>query len=85
MFEDGFHPIEPNLFDAKTSAAMKQIADLSNRSILDQLTLDANDYTDIIKEQREKLVLLQEKRDELEEELRVTKNLLAVATAGKGR
>ena len=51
MIENDFSNIEVNLFDINTSAAMKQIADLSNQSILEQLTWDANDYTTIIKEQ----------------------------------
>lgn len=83
MFADGYHPVEQNLFDVKTCEAMKQIADLSNRSILEELALDANDYTSMIVEQREKLLSLQDKINGLEEDLRQTKNELAVAKAKK--
>lgn len=53
MSRNKFEAIKVNLFDIKTCEAMRQIADLSNRSIMNELTLDANDYTDIVKDQRE--------------------------------
>lgn len=76
MEADGFESIKVNLFDINTSDAMKQIADLSNRSIMEQLTWDANDYTDMLKDQRD---LIQRQNSELaatKEELRVAKNKL---------
>lgn len=56
---------------------MKQVADISNRSIMDQLSLDGNDYTQMLKEQREMIVELTAKTDELKEENRNLKNRLA--------
>lgn len=73
---NGYEAMKVNLFDIKTSESMKQIADLSNTSILEQLSLDANDYTEMLKEQREMLVKLREKGEELEEENRQLKNTL---------
>ena len=72
-----------NLFDINKSAAMKQIADLSNQSIMEQLTWDANDYTKMIKEQREKITEQQEKIDSTSEENRILKNKLAILEAKK--
>lgn len=71
---NGFDEIKVNFFDIETSEAMKQIADISNRSIMEQLTWDANDYTEMIKEQREKLLSLQEENAELKEQNRLLQN-----------
>ena len=72
--EKGFESIYVNKFDIETCEAMKQIADISNRSIMDELTFDANDYADMLKEQRVKLVDAESKIDELTEENRKLKN-----------
>ena len=77
MFADGVEGVKVNLFDVKTSAAMKQIADISNKSILDQLSLDANDYTEMLKDQRELLLATTAERDTLSEENRSLKNEIA--------
>ena len=77
MGDERFEEIKVNLFDIKTSEAMKQVADLSNRSILDQLTFDANDYTEMIKEQRELLRSYESELARVTEELRLAKNRLA--------
>ncbi|RHP47050.1 hypothetical protein [Clostridium sp. AF32-12BH] len=71
---DGFEEMKVNLFDINTSASMKQIADLSNQSIMDQLTFDSNEYTEMIKEQREMIVRFQNENERLEEENRILKN-----------
>lgn len=69
----GFEKIKVNLFDIETSEAIKQIADASNRSIMEQLTWDANDYTEMIKEQREMLSKLYSEVAELKETNRLLK------------
>lgn len=71
---NGLDEIKVNLFDIETSEAMKQIADISNRSIMEQLTWDSNDYTEMIKEQREKLLSLQDEVNELKEQNRILQN-----------
>jgi len=78
MVDNGFDDIEVNLFDIDTSSAMKQIADLSNQSIMEQLTWDSNDYTSMIKEQRETITTQQEKINVISEENRILKNKIAV-------
>jgi len=83
MADNGFDDTEVNLFDINTSAAMKQIADLSNQSIMDQLTWDSNDYINMIKEQREKITEQQEKIDATSEENRILKNKIAIFEAKK--
>lgn len=83
MAQNGYEAIQVNLFDIKTSEAMKQIADLSNRSIMDQITLDANDYTQIVKDQREMIQKFELERDTLAEENRQLKNQIIDLTAKK--
>jgi hypothetical protein len=73
MARDDFKAIKENLFDIKTSEAMLQVASLSNRSILNELTLDANDYTDIVKDQREIIQKIELELLNLEEENRLLK------------
>ncbi len=85
MDSDGFEKIKVNMFDITTSDAMKQIADLSNRSILEQLTWDANDYTEMVKEQREIILKQNKELDQALEELRIAKNKLIDIEQAKKR
>lgn len=64
---------EMNAFDIGTAEGMLQVAELSNNAIMKQLQLDENDYTDMIKTQREMINSLQVKAAETEEELRIFK------------
>jgi len=70
LHEKGIDSAEINVYDIETCAGMKQVADISNKSIFEQLTLNENDYTEMIKEQRELLIKLQQRVEELEEENR---------------
>lgn len=74
MEEDGYQAIKQNLFDIKTCEAMKQIAELSDQSILDQLTLDSNEYAGMVKDQRQMITSLTERAEAAEEENRMLKN-----------
>lgn len=65
---------KPNIYDVKTSAAFRQIFDISHKSILSQLELDDSDYAAMVKEQREMIKNLQDKCDKLSEENRNLKN-----------
>lgn len=83
MAENGFSEIQVNLFDIKTSAAFKQIDEISNTNIANQLTLDSNEYTDIIKEQRESVQSLTLENESLKEENRILKNKVIDLESGK--
>jgi len=74
MESNGFEEIKVNLFDIKTCEAMKQIADLSNESIMDQLTFDSSDYSEMIKEQREMILKYEQTAEAINEENRLLKN-----------
>lgn len=53
---------------------MQQIANISNKAIMDELTLDVNDYSDMVKEQREMIEEYDRKTKSLEEENRILRN-----------
>ena len=62
---------EVNAFDIGTAEGMRQVADISNASIMKQIALDENDYTEMLAKQREMIVKLQEKADINEEKARI--------------
>ena len=54
---------EVNGFDLETCKAMKQVMDLSNASIMKTLSLDESEWSDMVAEQRQKIVDLQRDLD----------------------
>ena len=64
---------EINLFDIETCQGMKQVADISNKSIMEQLIFDENDYTEMLSKQREMILNLTQTKEKLEEENRLLK------------
>lgn len=62
---------ENNAFDIGTCEGMRQVADISNASILKQIHLDENDYTEMLGQQREMIVSLQRQADENAEKARI--------------
>ena len=68
--EMGFKEAEMNYYDQLTCEGMRKVMDISNKSIMDQLRLDENDYNDMILTQKELIESLQSKIDDLEEEIR---------------
>ena len=74
MEKNDFQEIKLNLFDIKTSEAFRQIDEISNTNIANQLTLDNSDYSEIVKEQRDIIKKYEQSIDELKEENRLLKN-----------
>ena len=62
---------ELNAFDIGTCEGMRQVADISNASIIKQLHLDESDYTEMLAQQREMITKLQEQADQKTEEARI--------------
>ena len=62
---------EVNAFDIGTCEGMRQVADISNASIMKQIRLDENDYSEMLIQQREMITKLQEKADSNEEAARL--------------
>ena len=58
---------EVNAFDIGTCEGMRQVADISNASIMKQIRLDENDYTEMLANQRDLITKLQKRADENEE------------------
>ena len=84
MEKNGFQEIRVNLFDIKTSEAFKQIDDISNQNIANQLTLDNNEYSEIVKEQRDLIKNFESEVDKLKEENRNLKNKIIDLENKKG-
>lgn len=79
LFEIGLSTAEVNLYDLETSESIKQIADISNRSIREQLLFDENDYTDMIAQQSNLIKKLDSELMKVKEEnrlLRITNSML---------
>lgn len=62
---------ENNAYDIGTCKGMRQVADISNASILKQIHLDENDYTEMLATQREMIVKLQREAEENAEKARI--------------
>lgn len=62
---------EVNGFDIGTCRGMRQVADISNQSILNKIKLDENDYSEMLAEQRELLQKYIELAEEREEQARI--------------
>lgn len=62
---------EVNAFDIGTCKGMKQVANISHASIIEQIKLDENDYTGMLAEQRTMIVKLQEENEEWQEKARI--------------
>ena len=71
--EKGIVESDVNIFDIATLGSIKEVADVSNQSILNQIMLDENSYTEMIKEQRDLIAEYKSKSEKLEEELRLLK------------
>lgn len=71
MKEMNLRDAEVNLYDVEYSAGLKQVADISNASILKQIMLDENDSADMIIQQRELITKYKRIADEYEEKARI--------------
>ncbi len=75
--ESNFDPCTINKYDIETSEAIKQIADISAQSIINQLALGDNELNAMVKEQA---VALRQANDDLrrtKEELRIVRESIA--------
>ena len=71
--EIGLREAKINLFDIETSDAMKQVSDISNSSMMQQINLQESELWDMVGELREIRIKLDQKVDELTEQLRLEK------------
>lgn len=66
-----FHEADVNLFDIETAGGIRQVADISNKSIAAQLSFDENDYTEMLQTQRELLEKFERDAKKFEEDNRL--------------
>ena len=84
LFDDiHFTDAEMNLFDIQTCEAMKQFADISNASILDQIRLRGDELGEMTESQTKTVLDLREKVASLEEELRKLKLYKKIIDSGE--
>lgn len=69
--EIGLREAKMNLFDIETSESMKQVQDISNKSLMEQINLQESELWDMIAELREVRIKLDKKVNELTELLRL--------------
>ncbi len=62
---------ENNGFDIGTCRGMQQVLEISDASIMKQLALDESEWSDMVAEQREKIIKLQSERDVYKEVNRI--------------
>jgi hypothetical protein len=68
--ELNFREAEANYYDQMKAIGMQRVSDISAKSIWEQLQFDENDYTVMIKEQKDLIAQLYKQLDELKEEVR---------------
>lgn len=73
MKEIHLRDAEVNAFDIGTSKGMAQIAELSNKAIINTISLDENDYTEMLAAQKQLIDDLNSKTDAALEEARILK------------
>ena len=73
LSERGIYSAEVNLYDIETCEGMRQLANISNRSILEQIRLSESDYEDMLTEQRGLIQTYSDKANKFEEENRLLK------------
>lgn len=71
MKEMNLREAEVNIFDAETASGLAQVADISNASILKQISLDENDYVQMLTEQKKTIDELNKKANEAIEKARL--------------
>lgn len=74
LSDEGFRESEVNMFNIEQSAQMQKLADISARAMINAISLEDNDYSLIITEQRDELTKLYGKNKELEEKVRLLTN-----------
>ena len=71
MKEMNLREAEVNIFDAETAAGLAQVADISNASVLKQISLDENDYVQMLTEQKKLIEKLNKDANEAIEKARL--------------
>lgn len=73
MAENGFEEIKVNIFNSKMSDAFKNISDISNKSLFEQLNYQQDDYAKMVATQRDMIQNYVNENDGLTEQVRLLK------------
>lgn len=73
LHDIGLEEAKVNLYDIETAESMKQVADISHKSIMNQLLLNESDYTDMIAQQKDMIYKMDAEIIDLREENRKLK------------
>ena len=76
MNEEHFENAAVNLYDIKTSAAIKQVAEISQRAIMEQLAISDSQYQVLCSKQMDQLASLRAELDGANEEIRRLKKVM---------
>lgn len=76
MLDEGYDLSKPNVIDSKMNGIYYEMAQVSNRNLMDQLNFQSDDYARMVATQREMLLKNDEKIMSLEEENRKLRILL---------
>lgn len=76
MNEEHFENAAVNLYDIKTSAAIKQVAEISQRAIMEQLAFSDSQYQVLCSKQMDQLASLRAELDSANEEIRRLKKVM---------
>ena len=76
MLDEGYDLSKPNVIDSKMNGVYYEMAQVSNRNLMDQLNFQSDDYARMVATQREMLLKNDEKIMSLEEENRKLRILL---------
>lgn len=73
MAENNYEDIKVNLFDVKMNGTYKNISDISNKSLFEQLNYQSDDYARMVATQREIIQKFEEDKTKYEETIRLLK------------
>lgn len=76
MNEEHFENSIVNMYDIKTSAAIKQVAEISQRAIMEQLAFSDSQYQVLCSKQMDQLASLRSELDSANEEIRRLKKVM---------
>lgn len=73
MQENGFEEIKTNIVNAKMSVSYQEVAKANAKALLDELNYTTDEYAQMVAQQSEIISELQERNEQLEEEVRLGK------------
>ena len=73
MIENDYEDIKTNIFNVKMCETFKNISDISNKSLMEQLNFQSDDWARMVAAQRESIQNMEMEIEKLEETIRLLK------------